>query len=582
MKLKTLSIKNFRNFEDISIELSNKNVVFGMNDVGKTNLLHAFRFLLDRKIRDKGFQETDFFQKDINREIEICLEIDITDHVSDLDYQNIISKMGKVRDARNLDTVFIKVRAEFDEDDFFGNPVLFWGNVKEELHEVPRNGTFYELDKLFHVVYIDPLIDLDKIFVTNRKRIFSRTKTQSDGQVLEDIDSLAEQINEKIASMDSVSDFQNILTNEYKGLKSEDISIVLRSEIVINGVFNDLQPYIVKNTDTNGRLYPTSGDGRKKMLAYSLLNHLTKEFNSNKAISIFLIEEPENSLHRSMQISLSKQLFNQEIYDYFVMSTHSSEMLYEMDKATLIRLSNEDKVIAKSHLYRVSNDFSKLKRELNESLTTALFSDRVLLIEGPSEKVLFEKVLSEVFPNYELEGGYILQVEGIKFKPYFKTLTSLGISCIVRTDNDLRETVMGESQLFEYIGYNRCASLMDDWVNWEKLGNQGFIYIPYEKGNRAEQINLWKITNYAKTQDIKTLRQNNIFLSKIDLENDLNEVLYQELNVWRRQKGDAVSYLQKKKMLRMLKLCDFLKMKDCEKIYNHDLFECLKKLTGEL
>ncbi|MBF0700134.1 AAA family ATPase [Streptococcus danieliae] len=205
------------------------------------------------------------------------------------------------------------------------------------------------MDKLFHVVYIDPLIDLDKIFVTNRKRIFSRTKTQSDGQVLEDIDSLAEQINEKIASMDSVSDFQNILTNEYKGLKSEDISIVLRSEIVINGVFNDLQPYIVKNTDTNGRLYPTSGDGRKKMLAYSLLNHLTKEFNSNKAISIFLIEEPENSLHRSMQISLSKQLFNQEIYDYFVMSTHSSEMLYEMDKATLIRLSNEDKVIAKSH-----------------------------------------------------------------------------------------------------------------------------------------------------------------------------------------------------------------------------------------
>ena len=42
MKLKTLSIKNFRNFEDISITLSNKNVVFGMNDVGKTNFLYDF------------------------------------------------------------------------------------------------------------------------------------------------------------------------------------------------------------------------------------------------------------------------------------------------------------------------------------------------------------------------------------------------------------------------------------------------------------------------------------------------------------------------------------------------------------
>ena len=78
MNLKTLSIKNFRNFEDISITLSNKNVVFGMNDVGKTNFLCALRFLFERKIRNKGFLETDFFQKDTDRIIEICLEIEIT------------------------------------------------------------------------------------------------------------------------------------------------------------------------------------------------------------------------------------------------------------------------------------------------------------------------------------------------------------------------------------------------------------------------------------------------------------------------------------------------------------------------
>ena len=35
MKLSRLMIENFRNFEDVAINLSNKNVVFGMNDVGK-------------------------------------------------------------------------------------------------------------------------------------------------------------------------------------------------------------------------------------------------------------------------------------------------------------------------------------------------------------------------------------------------------------------------------------------------------------------------------------------------------------------------------------------------------------------
>lgn len=581
MKLKTLSIKNFRNFEDISITLSNKNVVFGMNDVGKTNFLCALRFLFERKIRNKGFLETDFFQKDTDRIIEICLEIDISDHETDIDSQNIISKIGKERDNENLNSVFIKVVAKFDQDEFFGIPKLFWGNQEEELQKIPGEGTLCELDRLFHIVYVDPLINLDKIFSLNKRKIFSNQKTQSDGELLEDINVLAEQINSKISTMESVTKFQEILTNEYHNLKNEDISVVLRSEMVINGVFNDLQPYITKNTDVTKKLYPTSGDGRKKILAYSLLNHITKEFNTNNTIPIFLIEEPENSLHRSMQIALSKQLFNQDIYSYFVMSTHSSEMLYEMDKATLIRLCNEDRTIAKSFLYKVSEEFSKLKRELNESLTTALFADRVLLIEGPSEKVLFEKILQEIRPNYELEGGYILQVDGIKFKPYYKTLINLGIICIIKTDNDLKETTKNSSKQFGYIGYNRCVDLLDgnEWKKWED--ENGYIAIDYSPSDREDKIKEWKKSNFNQIQKIQQLRNKNIYLSKVDLENDLNEAIPETLESWRDTNHDAVTYLQKQKLMRMIELCDFLKEEDCKMIYNHSLFECLKKLTGD-
>jgi putative ATP-dependent endonuclease of OLD family len=46
-----LSIKNFRNFKDIEIELNDKNIVIGMNDVGKSNLLYALRLVFDRKNR---------------------------------------------------------------------------------------------------------------------------------------------------------------------------------------------------------------------------------------------------------------------------------------------------------------------------------------------------------------------------------------------------------------------------------------------------------------------------------------------------------------------------------------------------
>lgn len=35
MKFEKIEIKNFRNFEDVKIDLANKNVFFGLNDVGK-------------------------------------------------------------------------------------------------------------------------------------------------------------------------------------------------------------------------------------------------------------------------------------------------------------------------------------------------------------------------------------------------------------------------------------------------------------------------------------------------------------------------------------------------------------------
>lgn len=61
MKFLTISIKNFRNFENINIDLNNKNVFFGMNDVGKTNFLYALRYLFDREIRKKELIESDFY-----------------------------------------------------------------------------------------------------------------------------------------------------------------------------------------------------------------------------------------------------------------------------------------------------------------------------------------------------------------------------------------------------------------------------------------------------------------------------------------------------------------------------------------
>lgn len=46
MKFRKLKISNFRNFDDCVINLTNKNLIFGMNDVGKSNMLYALQCYL--------------------------------------------------------------------------------------------------------------------------------------------------------------------------------------------------------------------------------------------------------------------------------------------------------------------------------------------------------------------------------------------------------------------------------------------------------------------------------------------------------------------------------------------------------
>ncbi|WP_112181389.1 ATP-dependent nuclease [Paraliobacillus zengyii] len=582
MKLKSLRVKNFRNFENVTIDLTNQNVVFGMNDVGKTNFLFAIRFLLDRDIRKNGFIESDYLKNDTNEIIEITLGIDLSDRESSEDSQHILAKVGKARSSNDLDNFFFQVKGVYDEGEEVGIPKIYWGSAKDNLEEIPQNGIYSDLDNLFKIVYIDPTIDLEKTFSKNRKKLFDQNKLEtSDIVISNDIKKLGLDMNRKISSMGVIQSFQETITEEYQKLKKEKINIEMKSEITINGYFGNLVPYIKRENDDN--VYPTSGDGRKKILAYSLINHLMKAQEGNKII-IYLVEEPENSLHRSMQIALSQQLFNSEVYKYFFLSTHSSELLYEMDNASLIRIYSEKRINCSSYIYNVDDEYKNVKKELNRALSTALFSEKVLLIEGPSEKVLFEKVLEKVFPRYELEGGYILEVNGIKFKPYVDVLKGLNITSIVKTDNDLKAK-RGHPTKFDLIGINRCLNLIHTKGEQTKEHVEIDYYYENEKGNRVfkERVKQQMIKEKKREQydvfekSIKQFEENNIFLSRIDLEHDLYEVIEARMKEILGTK--PIDYLQNHKLINMIELASKLTIEDCEAIIEHPLFQSLSKLV---
>lgn len=571
MILKSLSIKNFRNFREVELDLTNRNIIFGLNDIGKSNFLSALRFLLDRNYRRNGFMDSDFFNRDTSQSIVITLSIHITDDEEDDDNKKIYSMM-KGAITSEADSVFIQIKSRYDNETLVGEPLMYWGEDVNNLQEIPSSQTFYELDKYFNVVYIDSSIQLENVFKRYSKEIL-KSDTSFSEKERKLLNSRINNLNKSVSNLTTIKKFEKDLSKEYKKFKEErNLKLSIQSEIELSNIHSKLTPYIQHENTGN---YPTSGDGRKKLLAYTLLTLENRRIEERK-INLFLVEELENHLHRSMQISLSYQIFNDELFKYLFMTTHSSLIVSQMDEVNLVKLFKDSNVTGKSVVYRVPDEYKTLKQKLNQKLAEAIYADIVLLVEGPSEKILFERILKEKCERYESYGGYILEVDGINFREYYSILTKLGIKVIVKTDNDLKKS-SGKNE-YNLLGLNRCRKL----VNKESVGNVTHIDpdryekdIQYNVDNKREIFN----DNYGY---IKELEKDSIYLSKVDLEYDLAEVIpiiIQRLAKVNNSKKDGVEYLQSAKLVNMIELSAGLSSSAINKIYNHERFKCLKEMV---
>lgn len=557
MKFENIKIKNFRNFEKINLDLSNKNIFFGLNDVGKTNFLYALRYVFDKDIRKLNLIDSDFHNKNLGKPIEITVTLDIGDTAC-IDCQKLRAQLKGALLSEHQ-KVYIRLKAEYDSQEMLALPILYWGGDLKHLQEMKQRGYMYELDYVFNVIYIDSYVDLQSLFKKNVNSLV-KNESEDDKTIMTDIQDTVDELNAHIASLSGIKDFENKIAPEYKKFRNEGVTVSIKSEIAVKGLYSNIIPYIKQNGDD--KLYPTAGEGRKKLLAYSIFDLLSNE-SAEKKINLFLIEEPENHLHKSMQIALSQILFTDIKYTYLFVSTHSPFVLYEMDNVNLIRIYSKRKVTSASIFYKVPDNFEKNRKMLNRSLSEAIFADKVLLVEGPSEQLLFEKVLSTINPFYEADGIYVLSAGGIGFEEYFTILDALKIHNVLKTDNDLR--LVKNTGKYSVLGFSRCNKYMPEKLLPTKQVSE----------NTAESKRALYNENIETLDEIR--KKFYIFLSRVDLENDLDEVMHDRLVEYL---GDApVEYLQDAKHHHMVELIERLSDVDCRLIYNHYNFACLKEVA---
>ena len=431
-----------------------------------------------------------------------------------------------------------------------------------ELEEMKVHGTFFEIDYVFNVIYIDAYVDLYALFKKNANALLANNDEQ-DRSTLENIQQTCNSLNAQISSLSGIKSFEEKIAPEYRKFRHEAVTVSVKSEIAVKGLYSNIVPYIKQDADDS--LYPTSGEGRKKLLVYSIFDLLSKE-EEDKKINLFLIEEPENHLHRSMQIALSHVLFSENKYQYLFITTHSPYVLAEMDQVNLVRIYNADKIVSSSVLYVVPDEFKKQRKMLNRGLAEAIFADKVLLVEGPSEVVLFGKVLSEKNPFYEADGIYILSVGGFGFKPYQSILNALKIYNVVKTDNDLRKPHNKET--YSVLGFIRLNGLIGETILPEDPVNEKSVEV--------------KRKLYDKNKEtLDRIRSDySLYLSRCSLEEDLDEAIHDKMVEYLPSAdGNVIGYLQEAKNNHMVELAEKLTKNDCELIFEHYNFACLKRIA---
>ncbi|HTF96557.1 MAG TPA: AAA family ATPase [Cellvibrio sp.] len=151
MIIDKVELINFRNFEAADIAFKESTLIIGVNDVGKTNLIHALRILLDKSLSDRDIEpnESDFNIKSDGTQSDDFI---ITICFSNIDEEAVLAVLkGYVSNEGKTIFRFTASRKNLDYK-------LYAGSDVEELEEI--NSRFYL--KYINLRYVRSQRDLQK------------------------------------------------------------------------------------------------------------------------------------------------------------------------------------------------------------------------------------------------------------------------------------------------------------------------------------------------------------------------------------------------------------------------------------
>jgi putative ATP-dependent endonuclease of OLD family len=458
MNIKSIAIKNFRNFSDFSIEFSKGfQTIIGENNIGKSNLYWAIRLILDRDLsynaRNLDIKDFHGFKKEVTIDDHVIISIEL--------YSEDLASFPTFHSFKTSDktariTYLFAHKSKFNEDDDIPGNIelsqfkwqLFGSGSSLEIEDLLalHSIRLSDLDGI-NLYYINAFRNINSDLHGSTKSLLSkycqsRTDTETE---LESVKNILRKSSTELNDLAFIPDIAENIQQKGQSIAGQYFSFPISISFLSNYDIDSWSQLNLYFSPEEGNNVPiqTLGLGQKNILYLSLFIAELENSSNKHEINILLIEEPEAHLHPQLQKILFSNLNDLKTTQVF-MTSHSTHIASDCDYKNLnILFRNVNKEV-KSFTPFKDGLLSKrenllLKRYLDATRSEMFFASAIIYVEGIGEQFIIPSIAKEVFKiNLTEHNISVIPIHSRYFDPYLKIVqnNNLEIPTVAIIDGD--------------------------------------------------------------------------------------------------------------------------------------------------